>query len=233
MSETSHRHGFGQYSLLRVLALLCLVASAGCTTEGQFYSDSHHRPLGLDYGLLKAGGIGFLTPATPTGLEADKQGLALGFAESLKSARPGVRVVPLPDILSAVNRSNLTDDYKRIYRDYLETGILEQSILQRIGDAGNVRYLAQLSLGQFVQESRGRFSVIGMRLIETKRAALRVFLQIWDSQTGEITWEASEELNLARDTSRERPVTFAAMVTMAAENLYAALPGAQDGTAGP
>ncbi len=207
--------------------VISLLGATACTVNDQLYSDAHYRPLGLTEDALASGGIGFLTPAAPTGLEADKQGLALGFAETLRDTRPDVRVVPLPDILSAVNRNDLSDAYKQIYRDYLETGILERSMLQRIGQASGVRYLAQLNLAQFAQESRGRFSIIGLRIVETRRANLRVFLQVWDAETGEVAWEGSEELVLSHDTSREQPVTFTEMVGTAAENLYRKLPGAE------
>ncbi len=185
-----------------------------------------HKTLTLANSDLEQYGIGFLTPAAATGREADKQALALSFSRQLEQARPGVKVVPLPSILSKVNAADLDQQYKRMYRDYLETGILEGSILQRLGEVGEVRYLAQLSLADFTQGSRGRFSFLGLRLVDTKQASMRVFIQIWDSQTGAVAWEGSAELNYAYESAAENPAPFLEASSLAARRLFADLPGA-------
>jgi hypothetical protein len=128
--------------------------------------------------------------------------------------------VSLPEILSAVNAADLDQQYKRMYRDYLETGILDGAVLRRIGEVGGVRYLAQMSLAEFVQQSRGRWSFLGLRLIDTKLAGLRVFVQIWDSETGAVAWEGGGELNYAYETAAEDPATFFQAATLAARHMY-------------
>jgi hypothetical protein len=173
---------------------------------------------------LASGGIGFLTPSAATGREADKQALAFTFAAVLAEERPDLRVVALPGILSAVNAAELDQEYKQMYRDYLETGILDGALLQRIGAIGNVRYLAQLNLASFEQQARSRFSLFGLRLGDTKQANIRVFLQIWDSQTGSVAWEGGGDLNYAYDTMTERPVSFQEVAETAARRIYRQVP---------
>ena len=68
--------------------------------------------------------------------------------------------------------------------------------------------------------------MLGLRLFDTKQANLRVFLEIWDSETGSVAWEGSQELNFAYDSSREKPVTFHDVAKIAAKQLYSHLPGA-------
>jgi hypothetical protein len=170
------------------------------------------------------GGCGFLTPSAATGREADKQALALSFATRLEADRTDLRVVPLPAILSAVNAAELDQDYKQMFRDYLETGILDGALLKRIGEISQVRYLAQLNLASFEQASRGRFSLVGLRFVDTKQANIRVFLQIWDSQTGSVAWEGGGEVNYAFESMTERPVTFQQVSATAADRIYAGLP---------
>lgn len=197
----------------------------GCSFTEQSYYDINLTPVSLTEPELEAHGIGFLTPAAPTGLETDKQALALVFSETLRKMRPDIEVVTLPEILSAVNSAGMAEDYKLMYRDYLETGILERCILSRISQESGARYLAQMSLSSFAQQTRGRFGVLGLRMVDTKQASLRVFLQIWDAHNGEITWEGSQEINFAYDTGAERPVSFNDIAIIAAENLLAELPG--------
>lgn len=184
-----------------------------------------HSNLTLGPHDLEEHGIGFLTPAAATGREADKQALAHAFARQLQLLRPKVKVVPLPAILSAVNAADLDQQYKRMYRDYLETGILEGSVLKRVGEVGGVRYLAQMSLAEFQQQSRSRFSLLGLRMLDTKQANLRVFIQVWDSETGGVAWEGSGELNYAYDSAAENPAPFVQAATLAARRMYEELAG--------
>ena len=207
------------------LVLVLSVALAGCGSMlPQVDAKITHKEIALDAADLAAGGIGFLTPSAATGREADKQALALAFATRLEADRTDLRVVPLPAILSAMNAAELDQEYKQMFRDYLETGILDGALLKRIGEIGQVRYLAQLSLASFEQASRSRFSIIGFRFIDTKQANIRVFLQIWDSYTGSVAWEGGGEVNYAFESVTERPVTFQQVAATVADKIYAGLP---------
>jgi len=205
--------------------LLMAAALAGCGSMlPQVDAKITHKEIALDAADLAAGGIGFLTPSAATGREADKQALALSFATRLEADRTDLRVVPLPTVLSAVNSHELDQDYKQMYRDYLETGILDGALLRRIGEIGEVRYLAQLNLASFEQQSRSRFSLIGLRFVDTKQANIRVFLQIWDSRTGAVAWEGGGEVNYAYESVTEKPVSFQLVAGSAADRIYAGLP---------
>ena len=108
------------------LVLVLSVALAGCGSMlPQVDAKITHKEIALGVADLPAGGIGFLTPSAATGREADKQALALSFATRLEADRTDIRVVPPPAILSAVNAAELDQDYKQMFRDYLETGILD------------------------------------------------------------------------------------------------------------
>lgn len=212
-----------------LLSLFLVLFLSSCAGIDQVEFDTEYSLISLEPTDLQTHGIGFLTPTAATGREADKQSLAHNFAEQLELLRPAIRVIPLAGILSAVNRYDLNSEYKQMYQDYNETAVLDGKVLKKLGEATGVRYLAQLSLASFRQETRGRFSLLGMRIFDTKQANLRVFMQIWDSQSGSVAWEGSQELNFAYDTSREKPVTFHDVAKFSAEQLYSRLPGAPDG----
>ena len=91
--------------------------------------------------------------------------------------------------------------------------------------ATNVRFLAQLSLADFRQIQRGRFSLLGLRIVDTQIGNMRVFLQIWDGYTGTVAWEGTLEVNYAYDTSKEKPVTFQQIAELASRRLFSELPG--------
>jgi len=236
MKQPSDRFSVVVGPLLRLGRLLGLagvfctgILLTGCTVAPQTNSEIEHTSISLLPDDLENYGIGFLTPAAATTLETDKQSLSLMFADELTKMRPDARVASLPAVLSAVNEHSLADDYKQMYRDYLETGILEQDVLREIGAVSSVRYLAQLSLAGFSQGGNKRFGVFGFRVVETKQATMRVFMQIWDSKTGVVAWEATQEVNFAYETTAEKPVTFKTIAELTAREMFLVLPGAADG----
>jgi hypothetical protein len=206
-----------------MIAFLATSLLSGCASN-QVHSTAHHSAMSLNNGDLEAHGLAFITPSTVTGQEEDKQTLAFIFAEVINEIRPDIKVVSLPQTLSAINKAGFADNYKAMYVDYRDTGIFRQDILKEVGNATGVRYLAQLKLSNFSQQSRGRFSVLGLRLIQTKEANIRMFVQIWDSVDGSIAWEGTEEVTYAWDSGSAEPVTFRIIVEETAENLVSLLP---------
>lgn len=204
------------------LAVLCL-ALAGCYGT-QIYPTLQEQRISLSPGDLEAGGVAFITPSTVTGQEQETQGLALIFADVLKQARPGLRVVTLAETLGAVNRAGLADAYKHMYNDYRDTGLFSAQVLRKVGGATGARYMAQLKLQGFEQGSRDRFGILGIRIVETKYAHIRLFLQVWDSRESTIAWEGMQEMRQSSDTMTEEPVMLRAVLERTARDLIARLP---------
>lgn len=173
---------------------------------------------------LRTAGIAFITPSSVTGQEEDKQALALAFTGMLRNVRPDLRIVPLPETLSAVNRTGLTGEYRQMFEDYRLTGIFDRGTLQKVARVTGVRYLAQLKLGTFRQESKGRFGMLGIRMLETKTSTIRLFLQIWDSDDGSVAWEGSQESTVSHESLAEEYVSLKSIVEESARDLVAHLP---------
>ncbi len=207
---------------LAVAGLLLLLP--GCARL-VVYSSADTQVGALDPALLQAHRFAFITPSTITGREEDKQALALAFVSILKERRPDIRLVPLSETLSAINAAGLSERYRDMYDDYRDTGIFRSDILRQVGEVTRSRFLIQLKLAQFEQDSSGRWSMLGFRLVETKRARMRLFFQIWDSMTGRIVWESLHELSVANDTYTERAVTFRDVARRAANDVADLLPG--------
>ena len=209
-----------------VLASVALLLSA-CVTGHQWTTDEH-RKFELNDEDLTLYGIAFITPSSITGREQDRQSLALTFAEVLHKKQPDIRVVSLPETLSAVNQCGCLAEYKAMFDDYELTGIFQHTMLKKVAEITNTRYIAQLKLAGFEQSSSGRFDLFGLRLIKTNKANLRVFLQLWDSQSGAIVWEGYEEMDYAYDTYSEKGVMFYDIARAMAENMFANINGTKD-----
>ncbi|VAW98864.1 hypothetical protein MNBD_GAMMA22-1350 [hydrothermal vent metagenome] len=185
------------------------------TVEAQAFS--------LTNGDLAKYGVAFITPSTVTGQEQDIQSLALSFSNLMKELRPEINIMPLSDTLSMINRNGMIEDYKKMYRNYSDTGIFDQDIIRKISKVTGRRYLAQLKLSEFTQETSTRFS-FGFRIIDTKKARMRLFFQIWDSHNGTIAWEGSAELNYSYDTVTNNAINFKTVVQITAIELVKNMP---------
>jgi hypothetical protein len=216
-------------SLLRSLLLAAAVLGfglvlTGCSTTKQLHTTTQTLSISLEPQVLHTSGIAFITPSSVTGQEEDKQALALAFTEALKKARPELRVVPLPATLSAINRANLSGEYRQMFEDYRLTGIFSRDTLLKVSQVTGVRYLAQLKLGGFRQESKNRWGTLGIRMLETKTTSLRLYLQIWDGENGSVAWEGAQELSSSHETLQEDAISFKTAVEQSAAELLASLP---------
>ncbi len=196
---------------------------SGCAGV-QIHDSIQFNVFNLSKNDLSRYGLIFLTPSTPTGQEEDKQALALGFSEVLRQVRPDICYVSMPETLGAINRAGLTDAYRDMYDEYRNTGILKKTVLTEISQHLQARYLLQLKLANFRQETNSRFGLLGLRLVDTKLANIRLFVQIWDAQNGGIVFEAIQELNYADDTTSEKPISFRLIVEETARRVIAKLP---------
>jgi len=211
-------------SMPAALLLAALIfALAGCQSTQIFPSLQEHR-ISLRPGDLEASGIAFITPSTVTGQEQEKQAVAFTFADVIKRERQSLRVVTLAETLGAVNKAGLADAYKRMYDDYRDTGLLSRDVLKQIGAATGARYLAQLKLQGFGQGAKERFGALGLRIVETQFAHVRLFFQIWDSSDGSIAWEGMQEMRISQDTVTEEPVMLRTVLERTAQDLIAKLP---------
>jgi hypothetical protein len=216
-----------QRHLPRLLTLLlALVAIGGCANMDQIYSSTRHENLGLQVGDLEAHGIAFISTSASTGREEDRQAAALLFAQVLRERHPDLRVVTLSETLGRVNAADLADAYIGMYDDYRDTGLMRNDVLKKLGSATGSRYLAQLKLSAFAQETYTRFGALGFRIVNTKVARVRIYFQIWDSQSGTIAWEGVEELVSSDETASESLVTFDMVIEESARSLIDRLPQA-------
>jgi len=210
--------------ILRVVVMVsCGLALAGCSIN-QVLQSSSTRSITLAAGQLESHGIAFITPSTTTGREEEKQAVAHVFGEAIKRERGNVKVVALPEALSAVNKANLAKEYKNMYDEHRDTGLFQRSMLERVGKLTGSRYIAQIQLQEFTEGSKERWGIFGFRIIETRYARTRLFLTIWDSNDGSIAWEGMEELTFAHERINEEPITFLRSVDRAAQHLIARLP---------
>lgn len=196
----------------------------GCTMAPVYFPTVNEQAISLRKGDLESGGIAFITPSTVTGQEQEKEAVALTFTDVLKRERPALGVSTLAETLGAMNKAGIAENYKRMYEEYRDTGLFSADALRRVGKATGKRYVAQLKLQGFSQSSKGRFGFLGLRLVETQYADLRLYFTVWDTRDGSIAWEAMQELRIARESTSEEPLMLRQVLEHSARELIARLP---------
>jgi len=214
----------GKTLIRRITILLFIGILSACSYKPQLHSSLQHHNTGLEAGQLEKHGLAFMTPSTVTGQEEDKQSLALIFSDVVIKKMPRVRCVTLPETLSAINRGELTDEYKQMYQNYSTRGIFARESLRKVGEVAGARYVIQLNLADFGRRTEKRWGIAGIRVFATKTTHIRLFMQIWDSQEGNIVWEGSHELSHGYGTVQEKPVTFQKVVEESASALLDQIP---------
>ncbi len=222
-SRSTGKIGNFQLAILLLAAFCVLSGISGCG-HAQVYSKVNHHQFSLSGDILKDKGIAFITPSTVTGQEEEKQSVAFTFYKTLHAVRPDIKCVSLPETLSAINKADLGSNYQRMFAEYRDTGLFDSRTLKKVGEVTGTRYLAQLKLAGFSQGSTSRFGVFGLRVLETKHATLRLFLQIWDAQDGSIAWEGVNELSWSEEQVNEDAITLQTVIEEAARNLAKRLP---------
>ena len=214
----------GKTRRLLLIASALLLSLAGCAKAPQVQRSLDYEAFTLKPGDLRSSGVAFLTPSSVTGREQDRPTIAFLFSQVLREQRTDVPVTTLAETLSEINEAGLEDRYKDALEYMDVTGILPADTLARLGEITGRRYFIMLKLASYNSRYRGRFGLFGIRMIDTKIATLRLFYQIWDSETGSIAWEANQEMTLAYDTFTESIVTFEQMVESMATELIARMP---------
>jgi len=216
-----------EFALRPPILPLALCASLALTACGHARSHPSEAAAPVAAGVsLHEGGLAILTPTASSGQDEDRQAVASQLSDSLTRLRPDLRVVPLTQTLSAVNAAGLAPTYDHLYSTYKNTGLLDGQDLTKIAQTLGVRYVIQLKIAAYDQSSGGGVGFLLAALIRDKKANVRLFLQVWDSQTGRVVWEKTgEETEKKWSLVVERSIDMQEVVKSELDKLVPEIPG--------
>jgi hypothetical protein len=198
-------------ALARTATVVCMIVLTGCagpltqwgeeTTYTPRASSFDPKNLRQEAGAVLHAVVGF-------GLEGYSHQVSRSLSAALANTSQAIKVVPVQEALSHLNREGLAGEYAQMVSDYARSGILNRLTLEKIGRTLNATYVFQPSLASFSQSTSGRFSFLGLRLFQTRITTMRLSVQLWDARTGDIVWEASGEATLATEDVRELRIPF-------------------------
>ncbi len=172
-----------------------LILLAGCTPLSMWdtHVTSTAKPEWFGITELTWKPVATLGPVTPAGLQGFSPFLSNALTAAISEASPSIKGIPNYETVNIINRQGLTAEYTELISGFVRSGILERDRLKRLGSALDARYVLLPGLTDFNQVLIDRFEIIGLKMVRNRVVTLRLWLQLWDTETGEIVWESTGE----------------------------------------
>jgi hypothetical protein len=140
-----------------------------------------------------------LGPIMPAGFQGFSPFLSRALIAAMSEASPSVRGIPTYETVNMINGQGLAAAYSELISGFVRSGILERERLQKLGSTLGTRYVLLPGLADFNQILIDRFEIAGLKMVRNRVITLRLWLQLWDTQTGQIVWESTGEVNVASE----------------------------------
>jgi hypothetical protein len=180
------------WAWLGIFALLAVGCSPVYTSDS--YTTSTPRTQSFEVGGSEP--VAVLGLIAPANLQGFAPTLSHALITALTKAQPPIRVIPAYETISIINEQGhgLAQNYAELLSGFTAGGIMERQWLRPIGSALGSRYLLVPGLAEFNQLIMDKYEVVGVKLVRTRVTTLRLWLQLWDAQTGRLLWESAGEV---------------------------------------
>jgi len=196
--------------LLRLFGFLLMSQLCGCAgtlSEGEFVIHASARPATFDITQFRYQATAVLPAVTSTAQQGYAPELALALDRAIKHSSQAIRYIPPHVTISLLNQYDLAESYSQTINNYRNAGILNKAALQQMGKALNADYVFVPVLAGFSQQIDSRVSQL-ITLIRTHSTQVNLALQLWNTHSGELIWQASGQATLANETIGAAPVAF-------------------------
>ena len=182
-----------------VLAFTATLLAAGCGPVylSDTYATSTLRPEFFNVGALVGEPVAILGVVAPASLRGLSLTLSLALAAALAEVSPPIRVIPTFETVNRLADQGLAAEYGDLLTGFARNGVLDRRRLHRVGSGLGSRYVLLPGLAQLDETILDRFEAAGLKLLRNRVTALRLWLQLWDAQTGHIVWESAGEITVS------------------------------------
>ena len=172
---------------------------AGCDPPylSDTYATSTQKPASFDTSDLSRMPVVVLAFMAPGNLQGLGPTLSHALSGALAEVTPPIREIPTDQTLNRLTDKGLATEYADLRAGFARNGMLDRQRLRRIGMGLGSRYVLLPGLAQFDAEILDKYEAAGIKLLRNRVTTLRLWLQLWDSQTGHIVWESSGEVTVA------------------------------------
>jgi hypothetical protein len=193
-----------------ILAIsIALVAGCGPPRTWDAHTTSWPGPASLDLTNLTGERVATLGVVAPPALQGLGPALSHALDAALAHLTPPLPAQPIPDTLNALNQRGLVGEYAELLSGFTRSGVFERKRLQSLGSALRSRYVLLPGLAGFDEVLADSFEISGLKIVRSRITTLRLWLQLWDTQTGQLLWESAGEARVASELLRpDRTVPF-------------------------
>jgi len=177
--------------------VVMLLAGCGPPYLSDTYATSTPKSTSLDTSDLARMPVVVLAFVAPGTLQGFSPTLSHALSGALAEVTPPIREIPTDETLNRLTDKGLATEYADLRAGFALNGMLDRQRLRRIGLGLGSRYVLLPGLAQFGEEILDKFEAAGLKLLRNRVTTLRLWLQLWDSQTGHIVWESSGEVTTA------------------------------------
>jgi hypothetical protein len=144
------------------------------------------------------------------GLRGNEVGLDHMLGQILHKVAPQIQLVTSQQTITRINQLGLAAEYTQMRADAEQSHILGRDPLKKLAAASGVRYVFQPRLAAFTQLMTDRFTFpgLGLLLSQTRSSNLRISLQLWNAETGELLWASMAEGTMQSEAASKDPVYF-------------------------
>ena len=196
------------------ISLVLIIALAtGCSSSiygWQVRTNSAEFAPSFDPGRLTQEPVAVFGALTMPGLRGNEVGLDFMLAQVLHKVAPQIQVISPQRSMSKINEQGLASEYTQMRADAEQSHILSRESLKKLGAAMGVRYVFQPRLAAFTQTmyDRWTFPGFGVLLVQVRTSNLRISLQLWNTETGELLWASRAEGTMQSEAVSKDPVYF-------------------------
>lgn len=137
----------------------------------------------------------------------------------------GLEVLSFTDLTNKLNEKDLASRHAEMKDFYQQNGMFRKSDLAFLAREIGADYIVLPCLLDVKRWSKGRFSVAGVRFLQTQVVSGMLGLEIWNTRTGRKVFSATSDITLATEKIREEPLSMEDAFTRAWYGIMKELPG--------
>lgn len=197
--------------LIKWVGIVSLLTLTGCASSIYgWQSRTNSTPLAPSFhlGLFEDRAMALFPAVTFAGLRGNEAAISYYLDDILRKLAPKWKIVSPKDAVTRINHHGLAEGYSKLMLDHEQINVLNRDLLRKIADAIGVRYVFQPRLAFFVQTMTDRWKVpaFDVRVAQTRSSIMRLSLQLWDAENGELVWFSVGETNMANEAVSQDPV---------------------------
>lgn len=137
----------------------------------------------------------------------------------------GLEVFSFTDLTNKLNEKSLCQRHAEMKKFYQENGMFRKSDLDYLANEIGADYIVLPCLLDVQRWSKGRFSVAGVRFLQTHVVSGMLGLEIWNTKTGRKVFSATSDITIASEKVKEAPMSMEEAFDIAWYGIIKELPG--------